>query len=140
MNKDLTNKLFTKYPKIFEGKDEPITRNLMSFGFECGDGWYWLIDKLCSQLQWDTDKNNYPQVKALQVKEKFGTLSFYTINGNKEQNAMISLAGSMSAYICETCGKTKNIGKTTGWISVRCKKCAKKERLNNWKEYGNNDS
>ena len=49
----------------------------MCWGFSCGDGWYLLIDRLCSSLQWDTDTNKYPQVVATQVKEKYGTLRFY---------------------------------------------------------------
>jgi hypothetical protein len=58
MKSELEEKLFNKYPKIFCGKDKPITENLMSFGFECGGGWYWLIDNLCGAIQAYCDSRN----------------------------------------------------------------------------------
>ena len=49
----------------------------MCWGIDTGDGWYDLIDTLCGLLQFNTDRNRCPQVEATQVKEKYGTLSFY---------------------------------------------------------------
>ena len=77
MDTKLQVKLFKKYPKIFRQKDLPMTQTCLCWGCECGDGWYDLIDKLCSMLQWDIDKNRYPQIEATQIKEKYGTLRFY---------------------------------------------------------------
>jgi len=81
MRKELDEKLCAKYPKIFANRNGDKRKTLMCWGFSCGDGWYWLLDRLCSNLQWDTDKNNrdekYPQIVAMQVKEKFGGLRFY---------------------------------------------------------------
>ena len=57
MSPDLTKKLVEKYPKIFSGVDKSPRESLMCFGFECGDGWYPLIDKLCEIIQWETDQN-----------------------------------------------------------------------------------
>jgi hypothetical protein len=56
---------------------------------------------------------------AVQVKEKFGTLRFYTDKSTKEQDAYISFAENMSAKICEVCGKPgqRNDG---GWIRTLC--------------------
>lgn len=58
MRRELEEKLFKKYPKLFCGKDKPITENLMFFGFECGDGWYWLVDNLCDSIQGYVDSRN----------------------------------------------------------------------------------
>ena len=69
--------LILKYPKIFKNVSKTEMESCMAFGIECGPGWYTLLDELCSALQWDTDYNNYPQVVADQVKEKYGTLRFY---------------------------------------------------------------
>ena len=69
--------LLKKYPKIFRQKDLSMQQTCMCWGMECGSGWYPIIDKLCEMLQWDIDKNGYPQIEATQVKEKFGTLRFY---------------------------------------------------------------
>lgn len=51
MKKELEKKLFEKYPEIFAQKDLPKTQTLMCWGFECGDGWYELIDMLCACIQ-----------------------------------------------------------------------------------------
>jgi hypothetical protein len=82
MNPELEQQLIEKYPKIFCQKDLPPTQSLMCFGFECGDGWYELIDSLCGYIQAMVDSNSYKgskwsQFEAVQVKEKFGRLRFY---------------------------------------------------------------
>jgi len=137
MRKELDEKLCEKYPKIFADRYGKKTETAMYWGFSCGDGWYWLIDNLCSKLQWDTDNNNhndeYPQVVATQVKEKFGMLRFYVKSARREQYGVISFAESLSHNICEECGSTKNIGHTTGWIKVLCEDCAVDSK-NPWKK------
>lgn len=77
MNQEKEKQLIEKYPEIFRDCDKSVQESCMSFGLEVGSGWYDLIDRLCSSLQWDTDKNGYPQVIAQQVKEKYGGLCFY---------------------------------------------------------------
>jgi len=132
MSPENTKKLFEKFPKIFSGKDEPLTQNLMGFGFECGDGWYNLIDALCGSLQWDTDKNNYngryPQIKAVQVKEKYGSLRFYTAGATDYQQGMVDFAETMSETTCELCGQPGKVY-DEGWVYTRCEKCAKEQGL-----------
>ncbi len=123
MNSENTKKLWEKYPKIFVGKDKSIQESLIPFGFECGDGWYWLIDELCNSIQSYIDNNDKIQVEASQVKEKYGTLSFYIFSGDDLIHGMIWLAESMSANICELCGSTKDVTQTKGWIQTLCKKC-----------------
>lgn len=124
MNDNLDRILFQKYPKIFANRNGNIRETAMCWGFECGDGWYWLIDELCASLQWNTDKNNHPQVVASQVKEKFGTLRFYTQGENDMQRGMIILAQEISARVCEECGSTENVKQTEGgWIKTLCSVC-----------------
>ena len=36
MNEKNTKYLVERYPRLYRGKDLPITENLMPFGFECG--------------------------------------------------------------------------------------------------------
>jgi hypothetical protein len=59
------------------------------------------------------------QVVARQIKEKFGTLRFYYDGGDDYIRGLESMADSMSARICEDCGKP---GKRTtgGWIRTLC--------------------
>lgn len=128
MKTELQNKLFEKYPKIFAQKDLGPKETLMCFGISCGDGWYWLIDNLCSHLQFHTDKNNRSQVEATQVKEKFGGLCFYTQNRDDYFAGCIRFAEHLSLSICESCGTTKDVTQTEGdWIRTICKDCSAQE-------------
>jgi len=77
------------------------------------------------------EANRYPQIVALQVKEKFGGLRFYVQGATNMQYAVISWAESLSYHICEKCGSTKNIGTTEGWISTLCEECH--DPNSNWK-------
>lgn len=112
-------KLYQKYPKIFVQRKLPMQKTAMCWGIGGGDGWYDLIDTLCNSLQWDTDKNGYPQVEAVQVKEKFGTLRFYTAGHNDTQEGMIRFAEAMSAKTCETCGAPGRV-KGDRWLKCGC--------------------
>lgn len=127
MSPELDKQLCDKYPKIFANRHGDMRSTCMCWGLECGDGWYDLIDHLCANLQWNTDKNNrldngfqrYPQVVASQVKEKFGELCFYTESSTDVQDAVIHFAEQLSSSMCEVCGKPgKARGK--GWIKTRC--------------------
>jgi len=118
--KELDDLLCGKYPKIFAERYASPMQTCMNRGFECADGWFDLIDMLCERLQFETDHNKAPQVVAVQVKEKFGELRFYTRNANERQRGMIDMAQAFSSRICDQCG---NRGKTMvdGWLFMtRC--------------------
>ncbi len=70
----------------------------------CGDGWFDLIDVLCARMQFHTDVDGAPQVVALQVKEKFGTLRFYADGADEIHTGMIDVAQAMSERTCGSCG------------------------------------
>lgn len=141
MTPEKTQLLFEKYPDIFQQKDLPMTQSLMCFGFECGDGWFDLIDTLCRNIKHHVDYNNedvdrfkdkeerppwapteYISVQAVQVKEKYGGLRFYVNGYNDYVRGLISMAESMSYRTCEECG---NPGKPNerGWIITLCEPC-----------------
>ena len=124
MNTDLDTKLCEKYPKIFADRRGDMTRTAMCWGFECEDGWYTLIERLCYQLQWDIDHNGEEQIVASQVKEKYGGLRFYVNSSSDEQDAQIRFAETLSYSICEVCG---NPGRANGsvWTTTRCDKHTK---------------
>lgn len=126
MDKKLQDKLFSRYPKIFEQRKLPMTQTCMCWGIDTGNGWYWLIDKLCESIQSYIDHNEKGyQLEATQVKEKYGTLRFYT-NGKPDIiHGMIWLAEHLSGYICEECGSMEGVTQTTGWIVSLCPKCMK---------------
>ena len=101
MKKELQDKLFEKYPKIFRQKDLPSTETCMCLGITCGDGWYDIIDLLCFRIQNYVDSCNRKQIEAVQVKSKFGSLKFYTNSDDPFVCGMISFAESMSLQISE---------------------------------------
>lgn len=124
MKAELQKKLFDKYPKIFRQKDLSMQETCMCWGIETGDGWYDLIDLLCWKLQSMTDMNDhlperFPQIEATQVKEKFGTLRFYTGGASEWQDGVIDFAESISAKTCDICGKAGTLNRN-GWIACRC--------------------
>ena len=125
MKKELQKQLFDRYPKIFRQKDLSMKETAMCWGIDTFDGWYWLIDQLCDSIQSYTDRNRKPQVEATQVKEKFGTLCFYTNGSDDYIEGMIRLAESMSGHICENCGSREGASneETNHWWRTRCLKC-----------------
>lgn len=131
MREELDKALCEKYPLIFKNRHEPMTKTAMCWGFECGDGWYDLIDNLCNNIQHHINwQNNFQeekmeQVVAFQVKEKFGGLRFYVDGGDDYIHGMISLAESLSHRICEECGN-KGKARGYGWLRTLCAEHAAK--------------
>jgi hypothetical protein len=124
MKQELDNQLCEKYPKIFADRHKPMTETCMCWGFECGDGWYNILDQLCNNIQHYIDWKNrkeevVPQVVAEQVKEKFGTLRFYYRGGDDYIEGMVRMADSMSGVLCEECGATGK-QRPSGWIRTLC--------------------
>lgn len=128
MSPDKDADLCARYPLIFKNRFASMDRTAMCWGFDCGDGWYEIIDTLCAVIQ--NHVNNYSiirngvvekphQVVASQVKEKYGTLRFYVDYADDYVRGAIALAEHLSARTCETCGAA---GKLRGdfWLSTRC--------------------
>lgn len=65
MRKELDEALCAKYPLIFKDRNAPMTHTAMCWGFECGDGWYNLIDVLCGMLysEYSQAKSRYEYAK-----------------------------------------------------------------------------
>jgi nitrogenase molybdenum-iron protein alpha/beta subunit len=97
----------------------------MAFGFECGDGWFRLIDQLSSDIT-AIDKRDGTETIAFQVKEKYGGLRFYIEGGSDAVFDAIDKAEELSLKTCEVCGEPgKQRGK--GWIYTMCDKCWEKD-------------
>lgn len=50
MKKELDEKLCADHPLIFAERNKPMSETAMCWGFDCGDGWYTIIDTLCQLL------------------------------------------------------------------------------------------
>ena len=139
MKQEYDTYLCTTYPKMFVNRYKPMTETTMCWGFDCGNGWYHIINQLCANIQhhidWRNRKNELdpnqpivPQVTVDQVKEKFGTLRFYYTGGDDYIDGLVSMAESMSGVTCEECG---NPGSTLGrgWLTTLCGKHAEERGI-----------
>ncbi len=139
MNKTLDNYLCESYPRIFIERELPTSESCMGRGFECGNGWFPIINSLCNHIQGHIDLHNrfaetwkeekIPQFVATQVKEKFGALRIYHRGGDKYCEGMVDMAASWSWSTCEICGDggKRLVGHTnSGWIASLCQRCAKR--------------
>ena len=125
-----TEELINKYPKIFQDYEgNPGRCNW----YGVPDGWLSVIDKLCGSMQSyidhvtryiDGKEVKVPQVTCSQMKEKFGGLRFYTNGGDEMTEGMIMMAEHICSLTCQDCGSEENIGRTGGWITILCEKCA----------------
>jgi hypothetical protein len=168
-----------------------MTETAMCWGFDCGNGWFHILDALCGNIQSHIDWKNsqrenaikynsmidalqngdstlfdeyykdsgiqpgayleqrrqeamttkhrdvgdsIPQVTVDQVKEKFGTLRFYYTGGDDYISGLVSMAESMSARTCESCGTpaetnwpTAENGGIGGWVRTICEPCSIKQ-------------
>ena len=128
MKAELDAALVRDFPLLYSDRNAPMQTTCMCWGFECGDGWEPLIRALSAKLEAaiaalpEADRPNY---KAMQVKEKFGTLRFYLTMGTDEMFAAVDEAEAQSAETCEGCGQP---GKRRGggWIVTECDGCAAK--------------
>jgi len=76
--------------------------------------------------EWRNSIEEVPQVVAVQVKEKYGTLRFYYNGGDDKIDGMVAMAEIMSARVCETCGSPGKLRKG-GWIRTLCDHHAKEQ-------------
>ena len=133
MKEEEQRKLFQKYPKIFRQRSLPMSETAMCWGFSCGSGWYNIIDALCANIQSYIDSENKQQIEAVQVKEKYGELRFYTnIHVDEYIEALINMAESMSRRTCESCG-APGVQTNDGWIITLCGPCREKQ-YRRWRE------
>lgn len=135
MDDELEQQLVDNHPEIFSVYDDSEalkgpTPQLALFGFECGNGWFDLIDTLC-----ETIKELDVETTAVQVKEKYGGLRFYHdgLKADEERRqerafGTIQMAQNMSFNICESCGNSAELHQQSGWYQVRCEDCLEEEQ------------
>jgi hypothetical protein len=58
MSPELEKSLYQKYPAIFQDNTKSIQESCMAWGICVGDGWYGILDALCSNIQNHTDQYN----------------------------------------------------------------------------------
>ncbi len=93
----------------------------MCFGFMVDDGWFDIIRNLSFKLA-----RVSPTTKAFEVKEKTGSLRYYTDGVNEAGMTAIQQAEEESAVTCEECGEPGTLRELESWLYTRCDKCWKK--------------
>lgn len=126
MSPDLEDALVRKYPQLFQDVNKPPTESLMGFGCECGDGWYTLLDRLCSCIANHVKQNwkHEEPYRFMQIKEKFGGLRVYDCGHDDTIFGMIFMAEEMSYVTCELCGSPASLCTTGHWLRTLCPSCA----------------
>jgi|ERR1019366_4638319 hypothetical protein len=137
MDIKLDANLCKKYPHLYADRNLSMQETCMVWGFECGDGWYKIIDELSAVLEaliveWvkNDPENSEHYPRASQVKEKYGTLSFYMTSGTDEMDAFIRTAEIQSSNTCERCGKPGKM-RGHGWYYTACARHTRKEDKGN---------
>ena len=131
MREELDKKLCEAFPILYQQRNMNMSQTAMCWGFSHGDGWFDLIWNLSEKLE--NINKSLPSdgdlfVVATQVKEKFGTLRFYTggipSSVSEEVYKLINEAESISGVTCEECGKDGK-SRTGGWVKTLCDDCVK---------------
>lgn len=129
MTHELSNSLIERFPEYFNRATPPIQGGF--YGFECGDGWFSLLEDLLSKIY----KEGLGLVKVLQVKEKFGGLRFYFKREGADSSRLEELVAEAEVkanHTCETCGKEGSL-RSGGWMKTLCDK-HDAERDSFWKK------
>ena len=128
MKKEKEKELVNKYPNLFRDYCGDMRTTCLAWGFECGGGWYDLIDSIGKRL---IELNLEDKVIAVQVKEKFGGLRFY-YNGVHlsdiefdKVRSIIDKAEEESYSTCEVCGDKGEV-RGDGWLKTLCGDCNEK--------------
>ena len=156
MNEENTQKLYRDFPALYRDAGKSMKETCMCWGFTCGDGWFALIHQLSADIEAEARKLGLdPQTaawpRALQVKEKFGTLNFYISLGDSNEHwyaieqfgpmtslrpvagiesiqELVSAAEAKSATICEGCGAPGTL-RLDEWWRTLCEDCETKYQM-----------
>ena len=55
MKQELDKLLCERYPKMMVNRNKDMKETTMCWGFECGDGWFNILDQLMSNIQHHID-------------------------------------------------------------------------------------
>ena len=126
MRSDLSDRILKRCPTICRGAKDERHKNIMSYGFECGSGWFEMllllsesIEKIASTMKAEgVDEDKLPLV--CQVKEKLSGLRYYIEHRNYDIKAMIEEAKQKSYGICDVCGGDGQLRIFEGIYMARC--------------------
>lgn len=117
MNAQLDKILCARYPTLLLANTR---QNDDQFFFECGSGWFEVINATLAVINKRSTINNLG-VTVTQVKEKFGALRIYCAQADDYITTAAEIAEQISELTCEICGNKGSIITVKGWNLTRCK-------------------
>lgn len=103
MSPDLEHLLCKPHLSLFP--NAVIVHDHFFWGFECGDGWFDILNHAFSLVSARTDISpGCGEVTVEQVKEKFGGLRIHYRGGDDFVEGVFNLAEAASVHICAICG------------------------------------
>jgi hypothetical protein len=69
MKQELDKLLCEKYPKMMVNRTKPMMETCMCWGFECGDGWFNILDQLMGSIQHHIDWKDKQRKWAIDYNE-----------------------------------------------------------------------
>ena len=69
MKQELDKLLCEKYPKMMVNRNKDMKETCMCWGFECGDGWFNILNQLMSQIQHHIDWKEKQRAGAIKYNE-----------------------------------------------------------------------
>ena len=120
MNENLDRALCRDFPNFFRDRHASKRETCMCYGFP-GAGWEPIIREMAEAIEkliLEFPEEERQQYRAVQMKEKFGTLRAY-IHGTEAMEKIADEAERRSRVICEECGKP-GVLRAGRWVQTRC--------------------
>ena len=103
-----------------------MTRKITDLLWECGKGWWPLIEKVAAAIDSFNDAHPDSPVEVTQIKQKFGGLRIYHYNAPEDIRLLIDEAIEASWNTCERCGATECVTTNLeGYRLTLCPECRK---------------
>ncbi len=135
MRKELDEALSANFPNLYRDRNADKNKSSMHWGFECGSGWYPLLNRASAKLEkliLELPENKRKFYKATQVKQKFGGLRLYMYDRTQAMKDILADVEEESFRTCEACGRPgKLIEIPHRWVTVNCEE---HKDLSHWSE------
>ena len=101
-----------------------MTRKVSQIPWECGKGWWPLIEKVAAAIDSFNAAHPDSPVEVTQIKQKFGGLRIYHYNAPEDIRQLIGEAIEASWHTCERCGVTEGVTTNPeGYRLTLCPEC-----------------
>jgi hypothetical protein len=107
MTPEAERRIIERWPSWFR-VDGDTRETLMPLGFQCQDGWFALLWRLCEDLEplaAELERKLGVHFEVLEVKQKFGRLRIFVKHRTDPISELIEVTEAESMRTCEVCGK-----------------------------------